>query len=131
MPRMNSATLAFPPLRGSIQHGRGTNYPQAGTGFRRMSSSLDCIRVSHSCGQGCPVPSSFLTASMRPSANGRQRVGEMEEAMAAVELKHVWKRYGPVTAVQDFCLTTADGEFIVLVGPSGCGKTSTMRMIAG
>ncbi|HXW30724.1 MAG TPA: ABC transporter ATP-binding protein [Xanthobacteraceae bacterium] len=56
---------------------------------------------------------------------------KMEEPMARVELKHVWKRYGPVTAVQDFCLATADGEFIVLVGPSGCGKTSTMRMIAG
>ncbi|HZT18101.1 MAG TPA: sn-glycerol-3-phosphate ABC transporter ATP-binding protein UgpC [Dongiaceae bacterium] len=51
--------------------------------------------------------------------------------MATVELKHVWKRYGAVVAVQDFCLATADGEFIVLVGPSGCGKTSTMRMIAG
>jgi multiple sugar transport system ATP-binding protein len=51
--------------------------------------------------------------------------------VATVELTHVWKRYGAVTAVQDFCLVTADGEFIVLVGPSGCGKTSTMRMVAG
>jgi multiple sugar transport system ATP-binding protein len=51
--------------------------------------------------------------------------------MATVELRHVWKRFGPVLAVQDFSLATADGEFIVLVGPSGCGKTSTMRMIAG
>jgi len=32
---------------------------------------------------------------------------------------------------QDFNLTTAEGEFVVLVGPSGCGKTTTMRMIAG
>jgi multiple sugar transport system ATP-binding protein len=51
--------------------------------------------------------------------------------VATVELNHVWKQYGSVAAVQDFSLTTADGEFIVLVGPSGCGKTSTMRMIAG
>jgi multiple sugar transport system ATP-binding protein len=51
--------------------------------------------------------------------------------MATVELNHVWKHYGAMTAVQDFCLATVDGEFIVLVGPSGCGKTSTMRMIAG
>ena len=51
--------------------------------------------------------------------------------MATVELNHVWKRFGPVVAVEDFSLATADGEFIVLVGPSGCGKTSTMRMIAG
>ena len=38
---------------------------------------------------------------------------------------------GEVPAVQDFSLTTEDGEFVVLVGPSGCGKTTTMRMIAG
>jgi multiple sugar transport system ATP-binding protein len=51
--------------------------------------------------------------------------------MAIVELESVSKRYGEVIAVQDFNLTTKDGEFVVLVGPSGCGKTTTMRMIAG
>jgi multiple sugar transport system ATP-binding protein len=51
--------------------------------------------------------------------------------MAVVELENVSKRYGDVVAVQDFNLTTRDGEFVVLVGPSGCGKTTTMRMIAG
>src|SRR6476660_4498330 len=51
--------------------------------------------------------------------------------MAIVELENVSKRYGEVLAVQDFTLTTKDGEFVVLVGPSGCGKTTTMRMIAG
>ena len=51
--------------------------------------------------------------------------------MAIVELSKVMKRYGDVLAVQDFNLTTTEGEFVVLVGPSGCGKTTTMRMIAG
>jgi multiple sugar transport system ATP-binding protein len=51
--------------------------------------------------------------------------------VAIVELSKVTKRYGDVLAVQDFNLTTAEGEFVVLVGPSGCGKTTTMRMIAG
>ncbi|MET0330284.1 MAG: sn-glycerol-3-phosphate ABC transporter ATP-binding protein UgpC [Dyella sp.] len=57
--------------------------------------------------------------------------------MAIVELKHVVKNYSgkasdaTANAVDDFNLTTKDGEFIVLVGPSGCGKTTTMRMIAG
>jgi multiple sugar transport system ATP-binding protein len=51
--------------------------------------------------------------------------------MSVVELEKVSKRYGDVVAVQDFNLTTSDGEFVVLVGPSGCGKTTTMRMIAG
>jgi multiple sugar transport system ATP-binding protein len=51
--------------------------------------------------------------------------------VAIVELSKVMKRYGEVLAVQDFNLTTTEGEFVVLVGPSGCGKTTTMRMIAG
>jgi multiple sugar transport system ATP-binding protein len=34
-------------------------------------------------------------------------------------------------AVQDFNLTVADGEFLVLVGPSGCGKSTVLRCIAG
>jgi multiple sugar transport system ATP-binding protein len=34
-------------------------------------------------------------------------------------------------AVQDFTLTVADGEFLVLVGPSGCGKSTVLRCVAG
>jgi multiple sugar transport system ATP-binding protein len=51
--------------------------------------------------------------------------------MAIVELTSVVKKYGEVLAVENFNLTTTEGEFVVLVGPSGCGKTTTMRMIAG
>ena len=36
-----------------------------------------------------------------------------------------------VVAVEDFDLTIADREFIVLVGPSGCGKSTTLNMVAG
>ena len=51
--------------------------------------------------------------------------------MAEVVLDHVYKRYGPVTAVKDFNLDIKDEEFMVFVGPSGCGKTTTLRMVAG
>ncbi len=52
--------------------------------------------------------------------------------MATVTLEHVRKIYpGDVRAVDDFCLSVPDGEFVVLVGPSGCGKSTTLRMIAG
>jgi multiple sugar transport system ATP-binding protein len=34
-------------------------------------------------------------------------------------------------AVQDFNLTVADGELLVLVGPSGCGKSTVLRCVAG
>jgi multiple sugar transport system ATP-binding protein len=51
--------------------------------------------------------------------------------MANMQLEHVYKRYGKVTAVSDFNLDVKDREFIVFVGPSGCGKSTTLRMIAG
>ncbi|WP_327091490.1 sn-glycerol-3-phosphate ABC transporter ATP-binding protein UgpC [Nonomuraea sp. NBC_01738] len=52
--------------------------------------------------------------------------------MAEIALKGVTKRYPDgTTAVKDFNLTIADGEFVILVGPSGCGKSTTLNMIAG
>ena len=51
--------------------------------------------------------------------------------MAEIQLKNVSKRWGAFVGVDNFDLTIADREFLVLLGPSGCGKTTTMRMIAG
>ncbi|RNC94760.1 MAG: sn-glycerol-3-phosphate ABC transporter ATP-binding protein UgpC [Oricola sp.] len=51
--------------------------------------------------------------------------------MAEIQLRNVSKRWGSFVGVDDFNLTIADEEFLVLLGPSGCGKTTTMRMIAG
>jgi multiple sugar transport system ATP-binding protein len=51
--------------------------------------------------------------------------------MAEIQLKNISKRWGSFVGVDNFDLTIADQEFLVLLGPSGCGKTTTMRMIAG
>ena len=51
--------------------------------------------------------------------------------MAEIQLRGVSKRWGSFVGVDNFDLTIADQEFLVLLGPSGCGKTTTMRMIAG
>lgn len=49
---------------------------------------------------------------------------------AAVEFRHVTKRYGPGgPAVDDLSLTVPAGEICVLVGPSGCGKTTSLKMV--
>ncbi|MDY6029300.1 MAG: ABC transporter ATP-binding protein [Acidaminococcaceae bacterium] len=51
--------------------------------------------------------------------------------MSEVRIENVFKRFGAVTAVNDFNLVVKDGEFVSILGPSGCGKTTTLRMIAG
>ncbi len=51
--------------------------------------------------------------------------------MAEIQLRNLGKRWGSFVGVDNFDLTIADKEFLVLLGPSGCGKTTTMRMIAG
>ena len=51
--------------------------------------------------------------------------------MAEIQLKNISKRWGGFVGVDNFDLTIADKEFLVLLGPSGCGKTTTMRMVAG
>ena len=52
--------------------------------------------------------------------------------MADVVFEHVAKTYpSGVLAVDDFSLSVADGELVVLVGPSGCGKTTLLRLVAG
>ncbi len=51
--------------------------------------------------------------------------------MPSVTFDHVRKTFGPTTVVEDFDLTVADGELLVLVGGSGSGKSTILRMVAG
>ncbi len=51
--------------------------------------------------------------------------------MRRIELKHITKKFGKVTAVDDLNLVIEPGTFVTLLGPSGCGKTTVLRMIAG
>ena len=40
------------------------------------------------------------------------------------------KRFGPITAIQDFSVEIPDGRIFGLLGPNGAGKTTTMRMLS-
>ena len=48
-----------------------------------------------------------------------------------IEVQHLTKRYGPVTAVDDVSFTVERGEILGFLGPNGAGKSTTMRMITG
>ncbi len=51
--------------------------------------------------------------------------------MAEIKINCVTKQFGEVKAVNNFCATIGDGEFVSILGPSGCGKTTMLRMVAG
>jgi ABC-2 type transport system ATP-binding protein len=49
--------------------------------------------------------------------------------MDAVQISHVTKTFGSVTAVNDLSLAVPQGSIYGFIGPNGSGKTTTMRMI--
>jgi ABC-2 type transport system ATP-binding protein len=48
-----------------------------------------------------------------------------------IEVQHVTKRYGGVTAVDDVSFRVEKGEILGFLGPNGAGKTTTMRILTG
>jgi ABC-2 type transport system ATP-binding protein len=48
-----------------------------------------------------------------------------------IEVQHLTKRYGPVTAVDDVSFKVERGEILGFLGPNGAGKTTTMRILTG
>jgi ABC-2 type transport system ATP-binding protein len=48
-----------------------------------------------------------------------------------IEVQHLTKRYGPITAVDNVSFRAESGEILGFLGPNGAGKTTTMRIITG
>ncbi|HYT68887.1 MAG TPA: ABC transporter ATP-binding protein [Vicinamibacterales bacterium] len=48
-----------------------------------------------------------------------------------IEVQHLTKRYGRVTAVDDVSFRVEPGEILGFLGPNGAGKTTTMRILTG
>jgi ABC-2 type transport system ATP-binding protein len=48
-----------------------------------------------------------------------------------LEVRHVTKRYGKTTAVDDLSFAVRPGVVTGFLGPNGAGKSTTMRMIVG
>jgi sodium transport system ATP-binding protein len=46
-----------------------------------------------------------------------------------IQVEHVHKRFGSVTAVDDVSFVAPDGAVTGLLGPNGAGKTTTLRML--
>src|SRR5262245_20891849 len=48
-----------------------------------------------------------------------------------IEISHLSKRYGELTAVDDISFNVQPGEVLGFLGPNGAGKSTTMKMITG
>ncbi len=48
-----------------------------------------------------------------------------------IEVKHLTKTYGSITAVDDVSFQVATGQAAGFLGPNGAGKTTTMRILTG
>ena len=46
-----------------------------------------------------------------------------------LEIKHLTKRFGDSSVLEDINITVKKGEVVVILGPSGCGKSTLLRCI--
>jgi len=48
-----------------------------------------------------------------------------------LELRHVSKRFGGLTVIEDLDLHVAEGEIVSVIGPNGAGKTTLFNLVTG
>ena len=51
--------------------------------------------------------------------------------MALLDVKHIYKNFGGVQAIEDFSLSIEKGEIHGIIGPNGAGKTTIFNVISG
>ncbi len=78
-----------------------------------------------------PVPQPAQPPVPRPAPGPGVAAGGSGPAVPALELRGLWKSFGPKVAVAGIDLVVPRGSFYGLVGPNGAGKTTTLSMATG
>ncbi len=63
--------------------------------------------------------------------NASSQIHLLSHCSVMIEVQHLTKRYGDLTAVSDISFNVASGQILGFLGPNGSGKTTTMRVITG
>src|SRR5690606_35597659 len=106
---------------------RGPRLPRSGPGNRWPrwpGVSTPAGRRSCGCGTArSPGESGHVTSIAR---RGRRR-----GTIPMIEVQHLSRRYGELTAVDDVSFAIGRGEVVGLLGHNGAGKTTIMKMMTG
>lgn len=55
----------------------------------------------------------------------------MEKQKIKVQARHLTKRFGELTVLDDVSFDVREREFLCIVGPTGCGKTTFLNCLTG
>jgi energy-coupling factor transporter ATP-binding protein EcfA2 len=93
-------------------------------------------RPAHGHGTAGGMTAKVGPAADDPTASNGQ-IGAMrtrpipEAAVSSISFRQLTKRYGEVTALDDFTADVAPGRITAFLGPNGSGKTTSMRLLLG
>ncbi|MBA3654159.1 MAG: MFS transporter [Actinobacteria bacterium] len=99
--------------------------------FGRTSDLLarpDILRAVYVKGTGA-LTDGAPAGAMRGERERRKL--ELGDSRNVLEVEHIVKRYGGITAVDDVTFELRDGEVLGVIGPNGSGKTTLFDVISG
>src|SRR5690348_2929222 len=68
---------------------------------------------------------------MDASVTPPRRAPESRSMAEALVIRHLSKRFGGLSAVQDLSFSVNENETVALIGPNGAGKTTSFNLITG
>src|SRR6185369_17153380 len=103
--------------------------PPIGRARRPSGSRSASSSASGRAFVGCGDPRSWRAFHPNCAATIPDRLGMNEGP--AIEVRHLVKRYGAVTAVEDLTFAVPPGSITALLGGNGAGKTTTLAILLG
>jgi branched-chain amino acid transport system ATP-binding protein len=88
----------------------------------------DILRAVYVKGTGA-LTSAAPASALR--SERERRALELGEARPVLEVEHLTRRFGGITAVSDLSFALREGEVLGVIGPNGSGKTTTFDLISG